>query len=303
MKTALKTVALPALWVPAFEKLGAYWLLSKPRVTLLVWLSTAAGLMLGAVGHPVGAGLITATLLGSWLVVASANAFNQTLEWTTDAQMERTASRPIPTGRVAVWEGWLIAIVWGVAGVLVLMLFTNPWVALLGALSITLYAFGYTPLKRRTPLCTVVGAIPGAVPPLAGWLAATGQITPPALLLFALQFVWQFPHLWAIAWFNHEDYQRVGIRLLPARSPKRVALLTLLATLAMVAVSLLILPYLRNPLPYLFVALLLGAAHLRFSLNFYRNPNRQTARGVLLASVLYLPLLLVGLLLTHSWRG
>ncbi|MEN3002419.1 MAG: heme o synthase [Armatimonadota bacterium] len=299
MKTALRAVALPNLWVLAREKAFAYWLLSKPRVTLLVWLSTAAGLLLGAAGRPLDTALFVATLLGSWLVVASANAFNQVIERERDAQMVRTASRPIPSGKVSVWEGWLMAILWGVLGIATLALFVNGLVALLGALSIGLYAFGYTPLKQRTPLCTLVGAIPGAVPPMAGWVAATGHFAPPALLLFALQFVWQFPHLWAIAWFNREDYQKVGFRLLPAQEPKRVGQFILLTTLGVIGVSLLMIPFVEAPLPYLLGALVLGIGHLHFSWRFYRCLDRQSARGVLFASVLYLPLLLLLMILTH----
>jgi protoheme IX farnesyltransferase len=299
MKTAQRTIALPALWAPAVEKLAAYWLLSKPRVTLLVWLSTAAGLMLGAAGRSLSTSLFLATLFGSWLVVASANAFNQSIEWQIDAQMERTASRPIPSGKVSVWEGWLMASLWGIFGVGLLALFVNGKVALLGALSIALYAFAYTPLKRHSSLCTFIGAIPGAVPPMAGWVAATDQFSTPALLLFALQFVWQFPHLWAIAWFNREDYQKVGIRLLPSQNPKRVAGWIMVATLLLILVSLLMVPFVSKPLSYLLGALLLGAGHWQLSLRFYRQQDRTSARGVLLASVLYLPLLLLLLILTH----
>ncbi len=303
MKVAMKVAALPHPWVLVAAKLYAYWLLSKPRVTLLVCFSTAAGLILGGLGRPLRAELIVATLIGSWLVVASANAFNQVIEWRTDARMKRTAMRPIPSGKVGVQEGWLIATVWGVMGIWILALLVSKLVALLGLLSIGLYAFAYTPLKRITPFCTVVGAIPGAMPPLAGWVAATGQPLSPALLLFALQFVWQFPHLWAIAWFNRCDYERAGIRLLPSHEPRRVAMLILLATLGMIGVSLLLSPFLSAPLPYLLGAGLLGAWHLRHSLRFYRTPDRQRARGVLLASVLYLPLLLVWLILIQLWRG
>jgi protoheme IX farnesyltransferase len=303
MKVATKVAAQPNLWALVMEKLSAYWLLSKPRVTLLVSFSTAAGLILGGLGHSLGTGLILATLTGSWLVIASANALNQVIEWRTDASMQRTASRPIPSGKVAVWEGWLVAIGWGVAGILMLALLVSKLVALLGALSIGLYAFAYTPLKRITPFCTVVGAIPGAMPPLAGWVAATGQLTSPALLLFALQFIWQFPHLWAIAWFNRCDYQRAGILLLPSQQPRRVAILILLTTAGMLGISLLMSPLLVAPLPYLLGAGLLGAWHLQRSWQFYRTPDEPNARGVLLASVLYLPLLLVWLILTHLWRG
>ncbi len=282
-------------------KLRAYWLLSKPRVTILVWLTTLAGFVLGAWGQPLEGALVVAVLVGSWLVVASANTFNQALEWRYDAQMSRTASRPIPSGQVSVPEAVVLALLWGVSGVVLLALFVNGLVALLGLVSIVLYAFVYTPLKRYTPLCTAIGGIPGAIPPVAGWVSAQGNFAPEALLLFALQYIWQFPHLWAIAWLNAEDYAKVGFRLLPYTNDDgtRTGRLVFLYTVALVGFSLMFLPYVQKPALYLVWAGMIGVWHLVYSLQFYATPERRYARGVLMASVLYLPLLLLGLILSR----
>jgi heme O synthase-like polyprenyltransferase len=173
MKTAMRSVSAPLSGL-SMQKLRAYWLLSKPRVTILVWLTTVAGLVLGGWGQTLQGELIAATLIGSWLVIASANALNQAIEWRRDAQMPRTALRPIPSGQLSPLEGWLIGTLWGVLGVLTLAVWVNGAVAWLGAVSILLYAFGYTPLKPRTHFSTAIGAIPGAIPPMAGWVAAQG---------------------------------------------------------------------------------------------------------------------------------
>lgn len=300
MKTAVRpATSVGAAWV--LQRCHSYWLLSKPRITVLVWLTTLAGLVLGGWGQSLPLGLIGATLIGSWLVVASANAYNQTLEWEYDARMSRTAARPIPSGAVSVAEGWIVATMWGVLGVAVLALWVNSLAAWLGALSIVLYAFVYTPLKRKTHLCTAIGGIPGAISPLAGWAAAQGTITPEALLLFTIQYLWQFPHFWAIAWMNLDDYSRVGFRMLPYASAdgKATARLTLWYTLALVLFSLTMALYVANPPAYVGMAVLLGLWYLRLSWRFYQNPERQTARSVLMASVLYLPVLLVSIILTR----
>lgn len=283
------------------QKLRAYWLLSKPRVTLLVWLTTVAGFVLGGWGQPLQGGLVAATLIGSWLVIASANALNQAIEWRQDALMPRTAMRPIASKRTAPWEGWLIGTLWGVAGVLILALWVNLPVAVLGAVSIILYAFVYTPLKRYTHLCTVVGAIPGATPPLAGWVAAQGSFSVEAWLLFALQFVWQFPHFWAIAWLYNREYAQAGFRMLPyeGASAEATAWLVLLYTLGMVALSLLFTPFLERAWLYAAGALTLGLWAVRAAYRFLKTPeNLQTARGVLVSSLAYLPLLLLWLIVS-----
>jgi len=300
MKTALRAPSAPLLGM-SMQKLRAYWLLSKPRVTLLVWLTTVAGLVLGGWGQTLQGGLIVATLIGSWLVIASANALNQAIEWRRDAQMPRTAMRPIPSGQISPLEGWVVGAVWGVLGVLTLALWVNSAVAWLGALSILLYAFVYTPLKPQTHFSTAIGAIPGAIPPMAGWVAAQGSFSLEAWLLFALQFVWQFPHFWAIAWLYRDDYARAGFRMLPYPDASAVATarLSLAYTLAMVAISLMFAPLATHGWLYVLGALTLGYWALRATLRFLKASDpTEGARGVLRSSVLYLPLLLAWMILT-----
>ncbi|MCW5935457.1 MAG: heme o synthase [Fimbriimonadia bacterium] len=281
-------------------RLRDYWLLSKPRVTTLVWLTTAAGLFLGArhTDTPLGGWLIFFALVGSWLVIASANALNQVLEWQYDARMKRTMNRPIPSGRLRVEEAQWIGVLWGALGVLSLMFFVNPLTALLGALSIAFYVFAYTPLKRRTPVCTAIGAIPGAIPPLAGWTAAYGQIAPEALLLFAIQYFWQFPHFWAIAWLNRDDYAAAGFKMLPFlnASGSATARYVLGYSVALFLFSLSIAPFTQQIALYLVGAVGLGMWMISKAIRFRQQPNTEGARAVLMASVLYLPALL-GLLM------
>ncbi|MFN3689687.1 MAG: heme o synthase [Fimbriimonadales bacterium] len=282
------------------QKLHAYWLLSKPRVTILVWLTTVAGLALGGWGQMLSAGLIAATLAGSWLVIASANALNQAYEWRQDALMTRTAQRPIPAGRISVWEGWLVGALWGILGTLTLALWVNLPVAILGAGSILLYAFAYTPLKQRTHFSTAIGAIPGAIPPMAGWVAAQGGFSIEAWLLFALQFTWQFPHFWAIAWLYRDEYARAGFHMLPYpdATAEATARLALWYTLAMVAISLMFAPFAMYRWLYALGAATLGLWAFRAAYRFVKIPNApQSARGVLMSSVLYLPLLLIWMVL------
>jgi protoheme IX farnesyltransferase len=214
--------------------------------------------------------------------------------------MPRTALRPIPSGMLSPLEGWLIGAVWGVLGVLILAVWVNGAVAWLGAVSILLYAFAYTPLKPQTHFSTAIGAIPGAIPPMAGWVAAQGGFSLEAWLLFALQFVWQFPHFWAIAWLYREDYARAGFRMLPYpdASAAATARLALGYTLAMVAISLMFTPFVTHGWLYLLGALTLGYWATRAALHFLRSPDSaQGARSVLRSSVLYLPLLLMWMIL------
>ncbi|MFN4032209.1 MAG: heme o synthase [Fimbriimonadales bacterium] len=300
MKTVLRATSAP-LSGSMMQKLRAYWMLSKPRVTILVWLTTLAGLILGGWGQTLQGGLIAATLIGSWLVIASANALNQAYEWRQDALMTRTASRPIPSGRISPLEGWLLGALWGVLGVAILSVWVNLAAALLGALSILLYAFVYTPLKQRSHFSTAIGAIPGAIPPMAGWVAAQGGFTIEAWLLFALQFVWQFPHFWAIAWLYRHEYAKAGFHMLPYpdADAETTARLSLYYTLAMIAISLMFAPFAAHSWLYLLGALTLGLWAFSAARRFLRTPNTpQGARGVLISSVLYLPLLLLWMILS-----
>ncbi|GIV11280.1 MAG: protoheme IX farnesyltransferase [Fimbriimonadales bacterium] len=300
MRTALRSVSAP-LSGSIMQKLRAYWMLSKPRVTILVWLTMVAGLILGGWGQSLGGGLIAATLIGSWLVIASANALNQAYEWRQDALMQRTMHRPIPSGQVSPLEGWLLGILWGVLGVLTLGLWVNLSVALLGMVSILLYAFAYTPLKQRSHFSTAIGAIPGALPPVAGWVAAQGGFSLEAWLLFALQFVWQFPHFWAIAWLYRDEYAKAKFHMLPYpdASAEATARLVLWYTVAMIVISLMFAPFTIHRWLYLLGALTLGLWAFTAALRFLKTPRTpQGARGLLISSVLYLPLLLIWMILS-----
>src|SRR5260221_625236 len=159
-------------------------------------------------------------LTGGMLVTASSNGFNQVIERDTDKLMNRTSGRPLPGGRMNVSEGIISSLLMGTAGVLLLWIYINPLTGFLSLISLLLYTLLYTPLKKITPLAVFVGAIPGAMPPLIGWVAATGNIGPAALALYALQFIWQFPHFWSIAWVLDEDYQRAGFKMLPSPDGK-----------------------------------------------------------------------------------
>jgi protoheme IX farnesyltransferase len=278
------------------SRLRDYWALSKPRVTLLVWISTAAGMALAGGAPPL---VWFAALAGSWFVIASANALNQVLEVGPDSRMLRTASRPLPDGRISVGEGVAVGLTWAAIGLALLVIWVNPLTALLGAASIIVYAFVYTPLKPRSHMSTAVGAIPGAIPPLAGWTAATGEIGLPALLLFGIQFFWQFPHFWSIAWLLREDYSRAGFRMLPFPDADGRA-----TGLCVVQYSLPLIPlvaafsfFATQKVAYIIFALILTAWMISAGVRFLRLPGDATARKVLRATVAYLPLLLLLMIL------
>ncbi|HWP30394.1 MAG TPA: heme o synthase [Fimbriimonadales bacterium] len=279
------------------SKISDYLALSKPRVTLLVWLSTAAGIILagGASGS-----IVFHTLLGSWLVIAAANALNQVLEVEPDSRMERTRNRPLPAKRLSIKEATWVAGIWAVIGLLELAWFANLLTALLGFVSIILYAFLYTPLKRKTHACTVIGAIPGAIPPLAGWVAVRGSIDPFALALFGVQFLWQFPHFWSIAWLLREDYEKAGFRMLPFpnASGEQTGLCASLYAFGMFVMSLSLVFFVQNSWIYFLGVCLIGAWIFAQSVCFWRIPDSHHARQLLKATVQYLPLFLILTILT-----
>lgn len=274
------------------ERLRAYWQLSKPRVTLLVWITNLLGMLLAG-GGPTA--LFVANLTGAWFVVAAANALNQVIEAQADRQMERTKHRPIPSGRLSANEATFVGVAWGIIGLSLLAVFVNAITALLGAVSIGLYVFGYTLLKPRSHLCTVIGAIPGAIPPLAGFTAVTGAIEAPGLLLFALQFFWQFPHFWAIAWLLREDYAKVAFKMLPypGADGRATALCSLQYALPLLPLSLLASLQVTHSLV---LASLVGAWTLWFlsyPFRFVKSQDELTARKLLKATIAYLPVLLI----------
>ncbi len=271
----------------AAASLSDYLDLTKPRLSLTVVLSGVVGYWLGASALEI-AGLLWFTL-GTFLLVAGANAFNQVLEREPDARMRRTAQRPIPSGRIAAADAALAAAVSSVLGLLLLFAYCGALSGALGAGALAVYVLVYTPMKRRSSWSTLPGAISGAMPTLMGYAAATGTLRAPAWCLFGILFFWQFPHTWAIAATYREDFERVGNRALPGRA---LAPGTIVATVALLLTSLL--PSLwggAGPL-YTIGALVLGVSFLVSAIRFGNGTRRARAVALLAASLVYLPLIL-----------
>jgi protoheme IX farnesyltransferase len=279
--------------------------MTKPEVNLLVAITTAAAFALGTAPRaPFPWTLFLATLLGTLLVASGAAALNQWMERRFDVRMHRTARRPIAAGRIdpplALAFGALLAL----AGEALLLFVVGRLPALLAAATLLGYLFLYTPSKRRTSLCTAIGAIPGAVPPLIGWAAARGQLGPEAWVLYAILYLWQFPHFMAIAWMYRDDYDRAGYVVLPRgeRRDRCVALQTLLPLLALVVVSLLPAVPGRGGVFYVLGALVLGLGFLARGARFALRRTAPAARALLSASILHLPILF-GLRILARWIG
>jgi len=281
--------------IARFSVLSDYWSLTKPEVNFLIAVTTAAGFWMGApasFAHFPWTSLLH-TLIGTVLVASGAATLNQLIEVRFDGQMRRTARRPLVSGRIqpahALWLGISLSAI----GAIYLAVTTNALASLLSILTLLAYLFLYTPLKRKTPLCTLIGALPGAMPPLIGWAAACGRLDGDAWLLFAVVFLWQFPHFMAIAWTYREDYARAGYLVLPAGKSKDrfVAWQTLLPSLALLGVVLV--PAIRGEsgIIYFAGAVLLGSAFLCYSARFAFRMSIASARQLLFASILYLPVL------------
>jgi protoheme IX farnesyltransferase len=279
--------------------------LVKLRLSSIVVFSAGMGYILAAGWVPGSAFAIAdfvLLLLGGLLVTASANALNEVIERDTDALMQRTADRPLPTGRMAMSTALLVAGLSGVGGVALLWYAFQPLAALLGALSLLTYAFIYTPMKRLSPLAVFVGAIPGAIPPMIGWVAISGTLTSEAIALFAIQFFWQFPHFWAIAWLGKDDYARAGFDLLPDPSgtSRATALHIVIYTALLVPVGLL--PYglgisgWVSAVAVSLFALFFTAQAVRL----YQTCAPAQARSLLFGSFFYLPAVLVALALDQA---
>ncbi|MFO0910529.1 MAG: heme o synthase [Isosphaeraceae bacterium] len=279
-------------------RLGAYVSLTKPRITLMVLITMATGYVLGARGATHPSSLLLA-LLGTGLVASSASALNQLFERARDRLMRRTARRALPTGRVRPIEAGILGFVLGASGVAILAASTNAITAIVALATLLLYVGVYTPLKSRTTLNTAIGAIPGALPPVIGWAAATGQLGAEAWALFLIVFLWQFPHFLAIAWIYRDDYARGGHRMLPSIDPTGTLTARQSTFYALALVPAALLPTvvgLAGPV-YFVGALVLSLAYLAFSLRFWLDVSDQSARRLLRASFLYLPAILALLLL------
>jgi len=268
--------------------------LGKPRLVSMVLITTFVGFYLGSEGVPHLLRLLP-TLIGTGLAAAGTLALNQYWERAVDAKMRRTQTRPLPDGRLQPTEALVFALVLTMAGLLYLAVAVNLLAAAVTAFTTVSYIFFYTPMKLRTPLCTIVGAVPGALPPVTGWVAARGTFGVEAWVLFTILFLWQLPHSLAIAQLYRDDYARAGIRLLPVvepdgRSTGRQVVTNCLALLVVGLVPTLV--GLAGTL-YFVSALVFGLAFLGYGVAFARAPTAPAARHLLFASLLYLPAILL----------
>lgn len=284
----------------------------KLRVTALVVMTAWAGYYMGAARSGINSFNLTMwdTLIGVALVSCGSSVLNQVFERRTDALMLRTAQRPMAAGRLGLGYGVSIGMLAIMAGSLWLMVSTNPITGTLTLLTAVMYVGIYTPLKRHTTLATFIGAFPGAMPALIGWTAARGSIEWPAVALFAIMFVWQFPHFMAIAWLYREDYGRAGIRMLPVIEPDGWSTATEALVYAVLMIPVSLAPYYLHMAgrTYWICALLLGLAYLVYTVRFSHitrcsaSESRQHARALLKASVVYLPVLFAVLMLNATGR-
>jgi len=278
----------------ARERFAAFLELTKPRITFLIVLTSAAGFAMGSTAS-IDYALLSRAMFGIALLSSGIATLNQYMERDLDLLMRRTATRPLPSGKLMPWEALTFGVTLTVLAEVYLAVFVNPLTGLLGLTVIAGYLFAYTPLKTRTTLSTMVGAFPGAVPPLIGWAAIRGDISLEAWVLFAILFLWQFPHFLAIAWMYREDYGRAGILMLPVVEPdgRVTGQQIVVYTLMLLPVSLV--PTLLGMAGkvYLYGAIILGLLFLYSSLRAAFSKSRQEARRLLLASLIYLPLLFI----------
>lgn len=283
--------AAAAARLPAFADIVA---LAKPRITLLVLVTALGGLVLAP--GAAGAGLAVALLVGTAMMVGSANALNMYLEREVDARMDRTRDRPLPAGRLEPGVALAFGAGLGLAGAPLLTFAVNPLTGMLGVIALLSYVMVYTPLKARTPAAVWVGAVPGAMGPLLGWTAATGSLDAGGLALFAVMFFWQIPHFHAIATFRTDDYRRAGLKTLPGERGPRATRREMLAALVAQIVATLAVAALGVSGPaYLVAAVALGAGYLGYALASLHTDAG--ARRLFVASLVYLPLLFAALML------
>jgi protoheme IX farnesyltransferase len=283
----------------SYSKFSAFLHLTKFRLGSLVVFSAVITYL--TVAEEINWKQLVALCLGGFLVTSAANGFNQIIEKDLDKLMHRTRSRPMPTNALSTVEALVFCALFGVAGTILLWVYTNPLSGILGFISIILYALVYTPLKRITPFSVFVGAFPGALPTLIGAVSATtgfGHISFFALLLFSIQFFWQFPHFWALAWFNDEDYKRASFYMLPSKGGKDRS-----SKFQILVYSVFLLIVSTFPFLFRFVGLLstsavvvCGLALLLQAYNFYRIDSDKNAKKLFLITLIYLPLVQLALM-------
>jgi len=281
-----------------FSKVSDYLQLIKFRLSLLVVFSSTMGFLLASIGS-IQWGKLGWLILGGVLITGASNAMNQLLEKEQDKLMKRTRNRPLPANRMSSLEALLAAGIMCATGILILWAFVNTNCAMLASLAFITYAFIYTPMKRLSSIAVLIGAFPGALAYMLGWVAVTNYISPMALLIFSIQFIWQFPHTWAIAWMLDDDYKKVGFKMLPSKSgrSKNTALQTMLYTFLLIPISLLPGIYgITGPISSVFI-FICGLLFLTQSVNLYRACSLKAASKLMFASIIYLPVVQLALVL------
>jgi len=280
------------------HKVQDYNQLMKTRLTMLVVFSAAMTYLTAASGHSFNWFDLFILSIGGWLVVGASNGINQIIEKNYDVLMVRTANRPVATNRMSVNEAAIASFIMGIAGVMLMGLYLNQLTSLLSLASLILYAFVYTPLKRVSPISVFVGAFPGALPVLLGWTAYSGSITSEAIILFGVQFFWQFPHFWSIAWILDEDYKRAGFKMLPSYGKdKKTALQTLAFTLMLIPIGFLPTQEGFMGLTAGIIAIAGGLMLTWYAYKLYKTCDNKDARKLMFASFLYLPVVQIAYLL------
>lgn len=273
-----------------------YSMLLKPNLSFMVVFSSVIGYLL-APGISFNWVNVIVLFIGGILVTGGANTINQVLEREGDKMMTRTQNRPIPQGRISVTEGWMLAGVAGITGAMLLGYHFNPLTGLLSFISLLLYGFAYTPMKRVHPIAVFIGAIPGALPPLLGWVAATGSLGLGGWVLFLIQFFWQFPHYWAIGWVGYDEYLKAGISMLPSqeRSSKFTAIQCMYYAIVLVPLALVPRYMGMTGNIGMWIMILCGLMYFAATVVFYRNNDFKSAKRVMFASFIYLPVVLLAM--------
>jgi len=301
----LRQEPIKAKWhLVAISRARDYNQLLKPNLSGMVVFSSVIGYLMAPNIHFILNDMmvwrqIVTLFLGGMLVTGGANTINQILERESDSLMLRTRLRPMPDGRMNHPEAWVFAAFTGIGGALLLGYYFNPQAGALSFLSLLLYAFVYTPMKKVHPVAVLIGAVPGALPPLIGWVAATGSFGVGGWILFTLQFFWQFPHFWAIAWVAFDDYNRAGIRMLPTREKE-----TRFTGIQCMMYSFVLIPMAMVPHAIgltgsigMWICVLCGMMYLAASIIFYIKNDHKSARRVMFASFIYLPTILLALVI------
>jgi protoheme IX farnesyltransferase len=281
------------------SRVSAYSDLIKFRLSALVTFSAVFGFILGDRGIDFGWSGFIGLVLGGFFISGASGAANEIMERDLDKLMKRTQNRPLPLQLISLQEAYWFTGIVALMGISLLWIFTNPLTTGLGILSMLLYVFAYTPLKRVGPIAVFVGAIPGAMPPLLGWTAATGEVTHQALIIFGIQFIWQFPHFWAIAWVSDEDYKRAGFKLLPSGGGQdlNTAIQIMIYTLFLLPLGLLPSYFGLVGLNSGIVATVCGVLFLAQTFSLMRDCSRKSALKIMFGSFIYLPVVQIAYLL------